>query len=143
MEMQTRSLLRECSTGCKMAINSFNQMRDYVTDEALRNLMDTYDKKHKDYEEKTAKLLAEGGSDEKEPGIMAATFSRVSTDVKLLLHDDSSQVAKLIMDGCNMGIQSLGGFVNQYSNASRQSLSLAKDIIRTEEKLMKEVQAFL
>ena len=30
MESQTRNLLRECSTGCKMAINSFNQMRDYV-----------------------------------------------------------------------------------------------------------------
>jgi len=27
-----------------------------------------------------------------------------------MLHDDSSQIAKLLMDGCNMGIQSIGKF---------------------------------
>ena len=36
-------LLRECSLGCKMAINSFDQMRDYVKNEELKELMDTYD----------------------------------------------------------------------------------------------------
>lgn len=55
MESQTRNLLRECSTGCKMAINSFNQMRDYVEDEKLKELMNTYDKKHKEYEEQAGK----------------------------------------------------------------------------------------
>lgn len=88
-------------------------------------------------------MLKEGGSEEKEPGVMASVFSRLSTDVKLLMKDDSSQIAKMIMDGCNMGIQTLGGFVNQYKNASRQSLALAENIIKTEEKLMKEVQEFL
>lgn len=143
MESQTRNLLRECSTGCKMAINSFNQMRDYVEDEKLKELMNTYDKKHKEYEEQAGKMLKEGGSEEKEPGVMASVFSRLSTDVKLLMKDDSSQIAKMIMDGCNMGIQTLGGFVNQYKNASRKSLALAENIIKTEEKLMKEVQEFL
>ena len=47
MDAQTRGLLRECSLGCKMAINSFDQMRDYVKNEELKELMDTYDKKHK------------------------------------------------------------------------------------------------
>ena len=60
MESQTRNLLRECSTGCKMAINSFNQMRDYVEDEKLKELMNTYDKKHKEYEEQAGKMLKEG-----------------------------------------------------------------------------------
>lgn len=74
MDAQTRGLLRECSAGCKMAINSFNQIRDYVTDENLKSVLDTYDKKHKKYEETAAKLLEEGGSEEKEPGVMAAAF---------------------------------------------------------------------
>ena len=55
MDAQTRGLLRECSLGCKMAINSFDQMRDYVKNEELKELMDTYDKKHKAYEERRLK----------------------------------------------------------------------------------------
>ena len=31
-----------------------------------------------------------------------------------MIHDDSSQIAKLLMDGCNMGIQSIGKFLNEY-----------------------------
>ena len=143
MDAQTRGLLRECSLGCKMAINSFNQMRDYVKNEELKELMDTYDKKHKAYEEKAAKMLIEDGSKEKEPGMMASAFSKMTTEMKLMMKDDSSQVAKLVMDGCNMGIQTLGGYINEYKNASGQSMNLAKDIVRTEESLMKDMQKFL
>ena len=117
MDAQTRGLLRECSLGCKMAINSFDQMRDYVKNEELKELMDTYDKKHKAYEEKAAKMLLEEGSQEKEPGMMASAFSKLTTEMKLMMKDDSSQVAKLVMDGCNMGIQTLGGYINEYKNA--------------------------
>ena len=143
MDSLTRNLLRECSLGCKMAINSFNQIRDYVEDEKLKELMDTYDKKHKEYEEQAGKMLKEAGIEEKEPGVVTAVFSRISTDIKLLKNADSSQIAKLLMDGCNMGLQSLGGFLHQYKNASGQSISLAENIRKTEEKLMKEVQEFL
>ena len=55
MEDHTRELLKECSSGCKMAINSINQMREFVTDEKLKCVLDQYDKKHKELEETTSK----------------------------------------------------------------------------------------
>lgn len=88
-------------------------------------------------------MLMEDGSKEKEPGMMASAFSKLTTEMKLMMKDDSSQVAKLVMDGCNMGIQTLGGYINEYKNASGQSMNLARDIVRTEESLMKDVQKFL
>ena len=143
MDAQTRGLLRECSLGCKMAINSFDQMRDYVKNEELKELMDTYDKKHKAYEEKAAKMLLEEGSQEKEPGMMASAFSKLTTEMKLMMKDDSSQVAKLVMDGCNMGIQTLGERMNTLNQADGGAQSLARKIIKSEQDLMKELQAFL
>lgn len=104
MEEQTGKLLKECSSGCKMAINSLNQVRDFVKDEKLHQLLDEYDKKHKALEEDISRLLEKHGEQEKNPHPAAAAFSRITTDVKLMLHDDSSQIAKLLMDGCNMGI---------------------------------------
>ena len=42
MEEQTGKLLKECSSGCKMAINSLNQVRDFVKDEKLHQLLDEF-----------------------------------------------------------------------------------------------------
>ena len=98
MEEQTGKLLKECSSGCKMAINSLNQVRDFVKDEKLHQLLDEYDKKHKALEEDISRLLEKHGEQEKDPHPAAAAFSRITTDVKLMLHDDSSQIAKLLME---------------------------------------------
>ena len=62
MEEQTGKLLKECSSGCKMAINSLNQVRDFVKDEKLHQLLDEYDKKHKALEEDISRLLEKHGS---------------------------------------------------------------------------------
>ena len=88
-------------------------------------------------------MRMEDGSKEKEPGMMASALSKLTTEKKLMMKDDSGQVAKLVMDGCNMGVQTLGGYINEYKNASGQSMNLARDIVRTEESLMKDVQKFL
>mgnify|MGYP003210763339 FL=1 len=138
MEEQTGKLLKECSSGCKMAINSLNQVRDFVKDEKLHQLLDEYDKKHKALEEDISRLLEKHGEQEKDPHPAAAAFSRLTTDVKLMIHDDSSQIAKLLMDGCNMGIQSIGKFLNEYEEASSESRSLAKKLLHMDEQLMKE-----
>ena len=61
MEEQTGKLLKECSSGCKMAINSLNQVRDFVKDEKLHQLLDEYDKKHKALEEDISRLLEKHG----------------------------------------------------------------------------------
>ena len=136
MEEQTGKLLKECSSGCKMAINSLNQVRDFVKDEKLHQLLDEYDKKHKALEEDISRLLEKHGEQEKDPHPAAAAFSRLTTD-------DSSQIAKLLMDGCNMGIQSIGKFLNEYEEASSESRSLAKKLLHMDEQLMKELKPFL
>ena len=42
-----------------------------------------------------------------------------------------------------MGIQSVCGFMNQYSGASKSSMELAEKIVKTEEKFREELKAFL
>ena len=138
MDEQTKKLLKECSSGCKMAINSLNQVRDFVKDEKLHQLLDQYDKKHKELEEEIGSALEKSGEKEMDPNPAAAMFSRLTTDVKLMLHDDSSQIAKLLME-----IQSIGKFLNEYKEASFESRSLAKKLVHMDEQLMKELKPFL
>ena len=42
MNDHTIALLKECNSGCKMAVNSMDQIRKYITDSRLENLIDTY-----------------------------------------------------------------------------------------------------
>ncbi|MCI8508339.1 MAG: hypothetical protein HFJ06_07265 [Lachnospiraceae bacterium] len=143
MMTQTINLLDECNAGCKMAMNSMSQVMEYVRDEDLANVIDDYTVKHQKLEEETSKQLAEYGKEEKEPGMMASAMSWISTEAKLMMKDDSRQVAKIMMDGCNMGIQSVSEYMNKYEEASPESINLAKKIIKTEEDFMGEMKQFL
>ena len=48
MDEQTRKLLEECSIGCKMAVNSLDQITGYIKDSDLKKLVGNYISRHKD-----------------------------------------------------------------------------------------------
>lgn len=143
MREDTVKLMRECSSGCKMAINSLDQVREFAEDETLRHLLDQYDKKHKELEEEIAKELGIYGEEEKEPGMAASVFSWITTEMKLMLEDGSGKIAALLMDGCNMGIKSVGKYLNQYKDAETQAVELARKLLQTEEEMQKDLQKYL
>lgn len=143
MEEDTVKLLRECNSGCKMAINSMNQVKEYIQEEKLLKTIEEYDKKHRKLEDKISVLLNGSANEEKEPKKMAEVYSWLSTEMKLMMRDDSHEIAKIMMNGCNMGIQSLSRYINEYENASAESLAIAKDLVKEEEAFMKALKQFL
>lgn len=143
MEESTVLLLKECGAGLKMAVGSIDHVRTAVTGDKLNRLLEEYRQKHRKLEEKITSLLTENGCGEKDPEPMAKAMSWFTTEIKLSLHGDDKQVAKLMMDGCNMGIQAISEYMHKYSDASRESLDIAKDIVRMEEELMKDMEQFL
>ena len=60
-----------------------------------------------------------------------------------MFKDDNNQIAKIMMNGCNMGIQSISEDINKYSNASSESVSLAKKLVKAEENFMRDLERFL
>lgn len=143
MDEQTRKLLEECSSGSKMAKNSLNQILEYIKDTGLKNLVENYIAKHEKLEEEAAQALEKSGCEAKTPGVMSSAFAWFTTEMKLTFNDDNTQIAKLLMDGCNMGIKTLGERTNTLSQADAKAQSLARKIIETEQELMKELQAYL
>ncbi len=143
MDEQTRKLLEECCIGCKMAVESFEQIVKYVKDQEFRQLISDYTEKHRRLEEEAASLLRESGNEEKSPGILASTFSWFTTGMKLSFDSDNTQIAKILMDGCTMGIKTLGEKAHQYENADKKAADLTQKIIHTEEELMKKLKDYL
>lgn len=143
MNDDTRKLLKECNSGCKMAVESIDQVMNYATDEHLIELLQKQKQKHEELEAESEKLLMAAGCEGKEPGVMASTFSWMTTEMKMMKDQDNRQISKIMMNGCNMGIQSISEYRNKYGNASREARELAKEIVKAEENFMIDLKRFL
>ena len=60
-----------------------------------------------------------------------------------MLKGDRRQVAKLMMDGCNMGIKSISEAINENREASEQAKSIARKLVKELEEFMKDMKEFL
>ena len=143
METDTIKLLEEIDLGCEMAENSFRQIQNYGMADDLAGVIKKYQKKHEEIQKEASRLLHEEGGRDKNPNPMAEAMSWISTEMKMMLKKDGTQIAKLMMDGCNMGIQSIGEKLSQYTQASKEAQALGKKLVKTEEEFLSEVKEFL
>ncbi len=98
---------------------------------------------HSKLGDETHSMLAHYGDEGKEPSPVAKGMSWMKTNVKLGLEKSDKTVADLITDGCNMGVKSLGRYLNQYEAAEEKAKDIAKRLIGLEEHLAQEVQPYL
>lgn len=143
MNEDTIKLLKECNSGCKSATNSMEQVQSFIGDEKLKSIIDRYNKMHIKIGDECHQLLNDCNEDEKDPNVLAKAFSWISTEMKLMVNDDSHKIADIMIDGCNMGIKSVSEYINKYKAASKESSDLAKNLVKIEQDFMNELLAFL
>ena len=61
----------------------------------------------------------------------------------MTFNGDNHQAAKLMMDGCNMGIQSVCEYENKYESASKESKDTAHELVKIEKDFMEKMERFL
>ena len=105
----------------------------------LHKLIEEYNQKHVEIGDECHQLLNEVHEDEKDPHPAAKVFSWFSTEMKLMMNDSASHIASLMVDGCHMGIKSLCGYLNQYTEASEESRKLTRKLIDLEKEFMDEL----
>jgi hypothetical protein len=126
-----------------MAINSMHQIQDYVTEEGLATLIRESTERHEKLEAESTKLLEENGEYEKEPGMMASAMSWLTTEMKMLVKRSDTEIAKIMMNGCNMGIQTITEKAHEFENASEESKKLAERLVKEEEDFMEKLKKYL
>lgn len=60
MQENTKKLLEECNSGCKMAIESMDQVGQYVTDDKLKGVIQDYNTRHKKLESEIFQAFSSG-----------------------------------------------------------------------------------
>ncbi len=144
MEKQdTVSLLKECDSGSKMAVSSIDEVLENVKCSDMEASLSESKAHHEKLGNEIHALLLEHQSDEKEPAPMAKGMSWLKTNMKMSMDKSDATIADLITDGCNMGIKSLHRYLNQYCAADEKSKDICTRLIAIEEKLCRDMRAYL
>ncbi len=143
MNQDSIALLRDCSSGAKMALQSFHDVMDHVKDDSLRALLMRSMETHESIGEEAKALLQNENEVSKDPSLMARTMSWIKTNAELLTKNDDAAIADLITDGCGMGIKQLSVSFNKYPTASPEVKHLADRIRVEEDDLVQKLRIYL
>ena len=139
----TIHLLKECDSGTKMAVASFDEVLENIENEQMRMLLEDSREQHEKIGDELHELLLQHGEEDKEPNPIAKSMSWMKTNMKLTINESDMTIADLMTDGCDMGIKSLYRYMHQYKQADAKSVQLCRQLIELEEKLRGELQAHL
>ena len=143
VSQDTVELLKECDSGCKMAIDSMHQISKYVSDDKLKTIIKKYNDSHIKLEEDIHRVLNSIGEEDKEPNPIAKASSWIQSEVKMMMNCDAKQAAHLLTDGCNMGVKQLCEYKNAYKAADEKSVRMCEKLCDLETKMAYELQSFL
>ena len=142
-ERDTVKLLQECDSGTKMSITSLNDAAQKADNEELRKLLKDCTAEHaaigREIQEQLRKHNAEG----KNPAAIAELMSKLKIGAQMLVNDGDETTAKLMYDGCSMGIEKLSEYANMYPAAETETKNAAEKLIRLEQRLADELRAYL
>lgn len=140
---QTTSLLRECDAGIKTAMNSIREVLGNINSAALRKILTDSLNKHEYMKNEIDAIFERTGEEGKEPNPMARFMSWAKINMKLMESPDDKTVAKLMFEGCNMGIEQVSGYLNEFTQADSRSREIALRLIETEDELAQSLREYL
>nr|MBQ4319948.1 hypothetical protein [Clostridia bacterium] len=139
----TMKLLQECSAGIKMGVSSIDDAIDNVKNPNLRTLLENSKKEHEKLDSETEAQLGKFGQPGKGPNAMARGMSWMKTTFMLAADPGDDTVAKLMTDGCDMGIKELSKYMNDFSDADAQAKGLTSRLIQIEDQLAQDLRQYL
>ncbi len=143
IEQDTIKLLRECDAGIKMGIASIDDVLDHVKSEHFSRKLTDCKNEHELLQSQIQALLDKYQDEGKNPNPIAKGMSWIKTNMKLGMDESDATIADLMTDGCNMGVKSLGKYLNQYKAADETSKDITKRLIQLEEQLAVDIRQFL
>lgn len=143
MNEDSIKLIKEVDSGCLMAINSLHQMEEYEMPKEQNAMITRYIAKHDELQKEASRMLHNNNETDKQPSMMASAMSWLTTEMKLMIHENTSEISKIIMNGCNMGIQSIREQMTKYKTASEEAVKLANKLIKLEEDMFSDAKEFI
>ena len=143
IEQDTIRLLRECDAGIQMGVSAIDDVLERVQAPDMYRRLSAYKRAHESLKTEINGMLADCHDDGKAPNPLAQGMSWLKTNAAMAMNGSDQTIASLMTDGCNMGVKSLGRYLNQYEAASEDSKDITKRLIGLEQKLSDDLREYL
>ena len=143
IEQDTIRLLRECDAGIQMGVSAIDDMLERVQAPDMYRRLSACKRAHESLKTEINVMLADCHDDGKAPNPLAQGMSWLKTNAAMAMNGSDQTIASLMTDGCNMGVKSLGRYLNQYEAASEDSKDITKRLIGLEQKLSDDLREYL
>ena len=143
IEQDTIRLLRECDAGIQMGVSAIDDVLERVQAPDMYRRLSACKRAHESLKTEINVMLADCHDDGKAPNPLAQGMSWLKTNAAIAMNGSDQTIASLMTDGCNMGVKSLGRYLNQYEAASEDSKDITKRLIGLEQKLSDDLCEYL
>ena len=143
IEQDTIRLLRECDAGIQMGVSAIDDVLERVQAPDMCGGGAACKRAHESLKTEINGMLADCHDDGKAPNPLAQGMSWLKTNAAMAMNGSDQTIASLMTDGCNMGVKSLGRYLNQYEAASEDSKDITKRLIGLEQKLSDDLREYL
>ena len=136
-------LLNYIYQNAKMGIVGIDNIKSSIKD---KNFLKLINEQENDYYEictKAIKYLSLYDSERENISIMAKTMTFLDAKTKLMKDNSVSQMAKMMIEGNNKGIIEITEKLNNYKDASKQVIKIAKNLLKIEELNLENLKKYL
>lgn len=141
----TAELLGNVYKNVKMAGDSILNLMPKVKDERLKSDMTVQLSAFEAFASRAVKLLAEENEKPEDEGTVAKLSAKWGTMVNTMMDSSTSHLAQMMIEGATMGANELTRKLREVENTgvSESALRLTRDVCAFEEKIIKEMKAYL
>ncbi len=138
-----KELLNYIYKNAKMGIVGIDNIKNEIEDEEF---LSTIREQQKDYYEicnKVTKILLENNCDIKDVSGITKLMTYFDAKLNTLDNKSNTNIAKMMMKGSNKGIIEIQEKLNNYEDADKKVISLAKELLRIEKRNLDNLKKFL
>lgn len=137
-------LLNFVYQNAQMGVASLGEILPMLKEGPLKEGIQAQWEEYQNFHNEAAKLLNSNGYGEKEIGTFQKIMTYLMIDMKMMKDSSDSNVAKMLIQGSNMGILDAQKHINQYKGkAEKDILKLMERLEKFEEKNVERLKAYL
>jgi len=136
-------LLEQVYRNTQMGIEALPLLASKAQDASLKGVLHEQWKDYKQLNKKAAQMMRSQGMAVKDLSEASKMSSTAMTNMKTLMDRSASHLAEMAIDGSNTGITKITKALHDSRQSDKKAISLAEDLLKTEERNLKELREFL
>ena len=136
-------IYREILRNTAMGAQSIDNILCYVDSDKMKNLILSQKEVMEDFYQKAKQELSEKEVEEAQTNPIQRMMLKAGVKMNAGINNSCSHLASMLIDGYNMGIESVQKFINELKETGVDVPDLASDLMKTYDKNIKALRLYL